>query len=336
MTTDTLLAKPNEHPFAPYIRILGKGKHGARSLNRDEARQAMGAILQDAATPAQVGAFLMLLRVKEESPDELTGFVEAARSAINAPTNIEVGLDWSSYAGKGKQLPWYLLAALTLADGGVRVFMHGSGGHTAGRLYSENVLTELGVAPSTSWADVSAGLDDHQFAFMPLAQLCPPLQRLIDLRSELGLRSPVHTLVRLLNPLRASHSIQSIFHPPYGPRHQQAAADLGQRNAAVFKGEGGEVERKPEATTTVLRISAGELGEMKWPRLVEGRQSQPERLDVAHLRAVWRGEGSDEYGELAITGTIAIALELLGKAATPDAALALAQSWWQARNRQRL
>lgn len=335
MKTLDLIARPHEHPFAPYVRILGKGKTGSRSLTREEARQAMGMVLRGEVEDTQLGAFLMLLRVKEESADELTGFVEAARDTIAAPT-LPVDLDWSSYAGKRRQLPWFLLSALTLADSGLRVFLHGAGGHTSGRMYTESALAALGIPAAENWNDVATSLDRERFAFMPLRQLCPPLQRLIDLRNLFGLRSPVHTLVRLLNPLAASHSIQSIFHPPYALRHQQAAAALGQPHAAVFKGEGGEVERRPEASCTVYHVHAGELREESWPKLVEGRQEQPEALDIEHLRAVWRGRAEDVYGELAILGTLAIALRLLGRADDSDAALAQAKEYWQRRNRERL
>ena len=336
MTTSELIARPNEHPFAPYVRILGKGKTGSRSLTRAEASAAMAMILQGQVKDVQLGAFLMLLRVKEESADELAGFVEAARESIAAPTELHADLDWSSYAGKRRQLPWYLLAAMTLADSGLRVFLHGSGGHTAGRLYTEGALNALGIAPAQSWNDVEQALDHTCFSFMPLRYLCPPLQRLIDLRRDFGLRSPIHTMVRLLNPLRAHFSVQSIFHPPYALRHQRAAADLGQPHSSVFKGEGGEVERKPEALCKVYSVHDGELGEETWPKLVDGRQDQPHVLEIEHLRSVWRGQARNDYGELAVIGTLAIALRLLGRAENPPQALALAGEYWQQRNRARL
>lgn len=331
-----LIAKPNEHAFAPFVRILGKGKTGSRSLTRDEAHTAMRMILQGEVKEVQLGAFLMLLRVKEESADELTGFVEAAREVIAAPTDITVDLDWSSYAGKRKHLPWFLLSALTLADSGVRVFMHGASGHTKGRMYTENVLRAIGIEPTTTWPEVSAALDQTQFVFMPLSNLCPPLQAMIDLRNDLGLRSPVHTLVRLLNPLRAPSSLQSIFHPAYAFHHQQAAANLGQPHASVFKGEGGEIERKPEALCKVLSVHDGVLDEETWPKLIEGRQDQPEDLNIEHLRNVWRDESNDEYGELAIIGTLAIALSLLNRTKNYDDAMRLAKDYWEGRNRERL
>jgi anthranilate phosphoribosyltransferase len=331
-----LIAKPNEHRFAPYVRILGKGKTGSRSLTREEARTAMSMILQGQVKDVQLGAFLMLLRVKEESADELTGFVEAARAQIDAPSAIIAELDWSSYAGKRKHLPWFLLSAITLADRGVRVFMHGAGGHTKGRLYTESVLNALGIDSCENWLDVESALDKSQFAFMPLRHICPPLQAMIDLRNEFGLRSPVHTLVRLLNPLGAPYNIQSVFHPAYALNHQQAAVDLEQAHASVFKGEGGEIERRPEAASKVYSVHNGLMSEETWPKMIEGRQEQDEQLDIELLRGIWRGITSDEYGELAIVGTLAIVLRLLQRAESPEEALALAHEYWQERNHNRL
>ncbi|MEE8056372.1 MAG: glycosyl transferase family protein [Pseudomonadales bacterium] len=327
--------KDSEHAFAKYVRILGKGKTGSRSLSREEAYDAMGMILSKQVEDVQLGAFLMLLRVKEESAEELTGFVNAVRDNISTPDNIAADLDWSSYAGKKRQLPWYLLACFVLADQGVRIYMHGASGHTIGRLYTEDVLKQLGIPAANNWQQVSTQLDNSNFSFMPLEYVCPELKRIIDLRNYLGLRSPVHTLSRLLNPLSAPYSIQSIFHPAYADSHQQAAINLGQANAAVFKGEGGEIERKPEATCSVKTVVDGVAAEEQWPKLLEGRQPRPDQLELNQLIEVWRGTSVDQYAENAIIGTMAIAIHLLKKAQTQQQAMELAVQWWHNRNRSR-
>ena len=153
----------DEHPFAPYIRIIGKGKTGARSLTFEEAEAAMGMILRGEVLDVQLGAFLMLLRVKEETSDELAGFVAAARQHIAAPRDMPVDLDWSSYAGKRKHYPWFLFAVKLLVQNGVRIFMHGASGHTVNRLYTENVLPLLGLAQCRSWTDVRSTLERDGF-----------------------------------------------------------------------------------------------------------------------------------------------------------------------------
>ncbi len=324
-----------EHPFAQYVRILGKGKTGSRSLSNDEAYAAMGMIMRGEVEDVQLGAFLMLLRVKEESCEELAGVVRAIRETLNPP-EIKVDIDWASYAGKRRQQPWYLLAALALADSGLRVFMHGAAGHTADRVYSEQVLDALGESCASNWQDVSVKLDSRNFAYLPLGRFSTPLQRMIDLRAQFGLRSPVHTLSRLLNPLAADYSIQSIFHPAYADNHQQAAALLGQAHAVVFKGEAGEAERKPEATCRVKTVHNGLLAESEWPRMLDGRQEKLETLATAELFKAWRDDDISEYGRLAVQGTIAIALQLRSPSLSQEECLARASLTWQQRNRYRL
>lgn len=330
-----------EHPFAAYIRTIGKGKKGRRSLEQSEAHDAMKMILDGQVEPEQLGAFLMLLRVKEESPQEIAGFVTACREYIGASAStgcdskqlpIAVDLDWSSYAGKRRQLPWYLLAALLLAQNNHRLFMHGASGHTAGRIYSSDVLQQLGIPVAGSWDECREQLCESNFSFMPLENFCRPLAQIIELRPLLGLRSPVHTLARLLNPLSAPASLQSVFHPAYANTHHQAATLLNEQNAAVFKGEAGEAEYKPQANVSVKAIRAGQ----PYDYLVKRQLSQAPAADmqVDRLPKVWRGEIMDDYGELAVKGTTAIALQTLGAVNEIDEAWSLAGQYWEDRNRE--
>lgn len=323
-----------EHPFAEYIRILGKGRKGSRSLDEPEAFEAMAMILRGEVLDVQLGAFLMLLRVKEETGGEIAGFVRAARSAMGPERQLpRADLDWASYAGKKNHLPWYVPAALLLARNGVRVLMHGAGGHTLNRLYTEPVLDALGVGTATSFADAAARLDEGGFAYLPLSVMSPRLAEIIALRNVLGLRSPVHTLARLLNPADAPHVFHGIFHPAYRSLHQEAAIQLGYHNLAVFKGEAGETERRPDAVNAVLRVHAGELHAEEWPAMFAERQDKESTLDIEVLRGVWRGTHEHAYGVAAITGTAAMALHLAGRAASQEAAMEMATHWWQQRDR---
>ena len=218
-----------EHPFARYVRILGKGKTGTRSLSESEAQEAFRMILRGEVDPLQLGAFLMLLRVKEESPEELAGFVRACREErVAPPEGLAADLDWSSYAGKRHQHPWFLLAVLLLADAGYRIFLHGADGHTQGRLYTEDAMRQLGLPVANDWSDVGRQLDQFHISYLPLRHLCLPLHQMMQLRPLLGLRSPVNTLARLLNPLASPCSLQSVFHPAYAELHQRADFLLGQ------------------------------------------------------------------------------------------------------------
>lgn len=322
------LETPAEHPFAEFVRILGKGKRGARGLTREEARAAMTLLLEDKVEDAQLGAFLMLLRHKEESAEELAGFTEALRAHLQAP-RIAVDLDWPTYAGKKRHLPWYLLAAKCLASNGVRILMHGGGAHTAGRMYTEQLLDLLQIPLCRNWAGVAEALDQHQLAFFPLQDWAPQLQRMIDLRNTLGLRSPIHSLARVLNPLGARCGLQSIFHPGYQAVHREASRLLGD-HALVIKGDGGEIEVNPDVISHLYGTTAGEAWDEEWPALSERRHVKPPSLQAEHLLAFWRGEVEDSYGEKAVLATMALALRGLGKGR--EEAFATAQGYWQARN----
>lgn len=322
------LETPAEHPFAEFVRILGKGKRGARGLTREEARTAMTLLLEGKVEDAQLGAFLMLLRHKEESAEELAGFTEAVRDHLQAP-RIAVDLDWPTYAGKKRHLPWYLLAAKCLANNGVRTLMHGAGAHTAGRMYTEQLLSLLEIPLCRDWAAVSRALDEQRLAFFPLQDWAPQLQRMIDLRNTLGLRSPIHSLARVLNPLAARCGLQSIFHPGYQAVHREASRLLGD-HAVVIKGDGGEIEVNPDVISHLYGTTTGEAWDEEWPALSERRHVKPPSLEPQQLLAVWRGEAEDSYGEMAVVATIALALRGLGQ--DREQAFATARGYWGARN----
>lgn len=327
------LYQDHEHAFAPFIRAIGKGKTGSRSLSFEEAQQAFAMILKGEVLEVQLGAFLMLLRVKEESVDELQGFVQATKDQLNF-SPMAVDLDWSSYAGKRKQYPWYILAALTLAQHGHRVVMHGAAGHTLNRVYTESVLTYLGYPICQNQQQVSSQLDQCQFAYLPLSVISPVLNDLIGLRNVMGLRSPVHTLARLINPFNAKASLQSIFHPAYRSSHQQAAWQLGYQNTAVIKGEGGEFERNPDARTLICGIKAGQCYEYELPKLIEGRSPIEEDLDLARFKAVWLGQLEHSYATLAVVETMGIALYTMGICDDYPSAMQYAAELWKSRHSQ--
>ncbi|SJM92245.1 glycosyl transferase family protein [Crenothrix polyspora] len=321
-----------EHVFAEFIRILGKGKKGSRPLTQDEAYRAMRLIMADKVLPVQLGAFLMLMRVKEETPEELAGFVLAARAACGMVADeVHIDLDWSSYAGKRRHLPWFLLSALLLAHNGINVFMHGAKGPSADRVYTEDMLSFLGLRAATSVAEAKQQLLAQHFSYLSLEHFCSKLHEIIELRPVLGLRSPVHTLVRLLNPFNAPCSIQGIFHPGYRPVHQLAAQLLNQPHAAVLKGDGGETECNPDVECLVQSVHNGVLSDEIWPALFARRHVKPEQLDPKQLALVWHGELVDEYAQAAVIGTAAVALKLLGKATTQQEAQALAADFWRDR-----
>jgi len=168
----------------------------------------------------------------------------------------------------------------------------------------------------------------YGFTFLPLGSFCPRLAEIMALRPLLGLRSPAHTVVRTLNPFAARCQIVGVAHPPYRALHRDAARLLGQAAVAVFKGEGGEAERRPDKPCDVAGIG----GDETWSMLTEDtRAVAANDMDMARLPALWRGALRDPIAEASVTGTAAIVLKATGRAATQNEAMALAAAMWTAR-----
>jgi anthranilate phosphoribosyltransferase len=319
----------NTPDFSSFIKILGKGKTGSRALNQQQAYQAMQMILARQVEDVQLGAFLALLRVKEETPEELAGFTHAAREHINAP-NISVDIDWPSYAGKKTQHPWYILSALLLAQNGLRLFMHSALGTSNDRLYTEQALAALNITPCQSWNEVEQNLNQSNFAFMPTQCFSPELTKLLELKKLLALRSSVHSMARLFNPFNATTSLQGIFHPNYAPAHQQASVLLGQKNSISFKGQNGEAELRLEADSKLSMVRNNEAINDTWPRSLGAKPA-----DVApsgeHVAAVWVNDSQDILGEDIVINTVAITLYTHNAAMTQGDAISTARHWWDCR-----
>ncbi len=323
-----------EHSFANYIRILGTGRNGARALTRQEAYEAMRQIYCYDIEPEQLGAFLMLMRVKEETAEEVAGFVSAIRESIAIPDTLpRVTIDWSSYAGKRRHMPWYLLAAMTLGNSGYPVFMHGMSRDDE-RIYTREALKVLGLQEAKSLTQAKYLIETTGFAYMDIANLSSLTSELIETRQLLGLRPPLHTVVRMLNPFAAPLMLQGVFHPNYAEIHQTAAKLLGQPRVLAFKGEGGEIERIPERAVKLYGLTNDELWQQEWPGLLPPDKYVSDRFyDWDLYKAVWAGEQEDGYATQAIVGTIALILHSLGDADTPELAHSKAQQIWYARHR---
>jgi anthranilate phosphoribosyltransferase len=229
-----------------------------------------------------------------------------------------------------------LLSILLLNQAGYRVFIHGADGHTAGRLYTEHAMRVLGLPVADDWQQVAEQLDSSGLSYLPLQALCPPLEELIQLRPLLGLRSPVHTLTRMLNPLGAQASIQSIFHPAYGALHQDTDLLLQQPTALVFKGDSGEVEIKPQADTRLMLLRGGERSERLLKRRISNRVASVGSPSVGPLQALWHDDIPDDYGLESVLTTTAAALLLLDDSRSLDSSYDTARQLWDSRDKTRL
>ena len=209
----------------------------------------------------------------------IAGFVDALRIDAGSWPGPTPALDWPSYAaGRTRGLPWFLLAAKLVAQEGHSVLLHGWNSHQARHADVRSALPGLGISSAPLPQDAACALQRNGIAYLPLEAASRAALDLVRLRDVLGLRSPVNTALRLLNPGGASCSVQGVFHPPYRGLQTDASALLGQPRQMVLKGAGGEFERTPVKEITLMGLAQGRSFEIAAPprvsdriRLAEGR-----------------------------------------------------------------
>ena len=321
----------SQHPFIQYLRIIGKGRHGSRPLTREEAKDALGMVLDGEALPQQVSAFFVLIRVREETPEEAAGFVDAVRArlpTINAGATASI--DWGSYAGKRRHPPWFLLAIKVLAQQGERVLLHGITGPSSNRLYTPQAIEALEIPSAQNLEAAQDTLRSNGVCYISLDDYCPALRELLHLQEILGLRTPLHSVSRMLNPLAAPLSVHGVFHRKFDEIHQQTATILKDKNVLAFRGEGGEAEIRPEIDTA-LCLSHNGTPETLTQASCSDRAVAPSNNDLERLTAVWKKQRQDNYGEQSTIATLA-AVKTAQDPTQATVAYEWAQDCWASRN----
>ncbi len=245
--------------IAPYIKEIGRGKEGARSLNSEQAHDLMGQVLDGRVSDLEVGAFAMAMRIKGESTDELIGFLRAVheRCLPISPNGPAVILP--SYNGARKLPNLTALLALLLAQEGVPVLVHGPACDPS-RITTASVFHDLGLTVAASAEEVHHGWARREPVFMTTATLCPPLARLLDVRWVVGLRNPGHTVAKLLDPTVGVSALRVVnhTHPEYGAA-LTALLNRASASAMLLRGTEGEPVADPRRSPKLDVFLRGEL-----------------------------------------------------------------------------
>lgn len=234
------------------IRTVGRGERGRKPLTFDQAYQVMDEYLDGHCGDDQMAMLLMLIRVQNETKQEIAGFVKAFQSRV---PSLGADIDWPCYAGKRQNAgqPWHLLAAKILADSGYKVLLHGYHDRPAGRLHAEDYLERLNVPLADSVDHAQQLLQQQGIAYLPLKHFAPQAETMIGWKNRYGLRTPINTVVRALNPGGAKLGLRGSFHPGFQQLHADIESEVGLTSHAVvsFKGQSGESEYNPKVSQTV-------------------------------------------------------------------------------------
>ena len=303
--------------FKPFLAKIADRE----SLSRAEAEEAFGLMLSGEASPAQIGAFLMGLRVRGETLDELTGAVSAMRARMLRVTAPEGAIDVVGTGGDGAQTyNISTLTAIVVAACGAAVAKHGN---RAASSFSgaSDVLTGLGVRIGAPVENVEKCLREVNIGFMTAQAHHPAMALVAPTRKELGVRTLFNLLGPLSNPAGVKRALIGVADARWMDHIAQTLDRLGAEKVWIAHGSDGLDEITTTGPTEIIELDSGrtrrfsitpEDADLPRATVAELRGGDPAH-NAAALRAVLGGT-KNAYRDIAALNAAA-ALVVAGKAA---------------------
>jgi anthranilate phosphoribosyltransferase len=266
-------------------------------LSRAEACEAMSAIMRGEVTPAQIAGFLVALRAKGETADEIAGCADAMRAHVLAvrPQRDDL-VDTAGTGGDGaRTLNISTAAALVAAAAGAGVAKHGNRAVSSAS-GSADVLEALGFELEQPPERIARSIDELGFGFLFAPAHHPAMRHAAAVRTELATRTVFNVLGPLTNPAGARAQIVGVYSPELVRTIAEVLAQLGARRAFVVHGAGGIDELSPCGPNRLCEVVDGGVRE---------RTIDPEELGVARCAPVELRGGSPEENAQAIRDVFA-------------------------------
>ena len=301
------------------------------SLSTEEAADAMRAIMSGDVTPGQVGGFLMALRTKGETVDELDGLAGMAlefANPVSAPVPV---LDTCGTGGdRSGTFNISTVAAIVVAGGGVPVAKHGNRAASS-HCGSADLLEALGVKIDLDASGVERCLAEAGIGFMFAPVFHPAFRHAGPVRGELRVPTSFNFLGPLTNPARPTAQVVGVSDERMLPLMAEVLARRGTR-AKLFRGEDGLDELTTTGSSVVLDVRGGKVSQSRLDPTEHGiPRASPDDLrggdpaDAARVaRAVLGGEQGPKRDVVLLNA--GAALEVAGAAADLDEAIALASA----------
>jgi anthranilate phosphoribosyltransferase len=233
-----------------------------RDLTRSEARAVMDQIMSGEATAAQIGAFLVALRLKRETPEEIAGCAEAMRSHVLAvhPKRRDL-VDTAGTGGDGaRTFNISTAAALVAAAAGAGVAKHGNRAVSSAS-GSADVLEALGFDLDQPAERVERSIDELGFGFLFAPTHHPAMRFAAPVRRELAVRTVFNVLGPLTNPAGARAQVVGVYAPELASTIAEVLAQLGAERAFVVHGADGIDELSPTGVNLVCEVRNGQVSQ---------------------------------------------------------------------------
>lgn len=230
-----------------------------QSLSADEAADAFAIMMSGEATPAEMGAFLMGLRVRGETVDEITGAARTMRAKATGVTAPDGAIDTCGTGGDAKGT--YNIStstAFVVAGAGVPVAKHGNKS-VSSKSGSADVLAALGVNLDVTPDVVSKAIQEAGVGFMFAPKHHAAMRHVGPVRAELGLRTIFNLLGPLANPAGTKHQVIGVFSKDWLVPMAETAGNLGSERVWVVHGSDGLDELTTTGPTHVAELSDGKV-----------------------------------------------------------------------------
>src|SRR5262252_34304 len=226
-------------------------------LSRAEAQAAMRSLVDGEATPSQIGAFAIALRMKGETPEEIAGLAEVMREAA---TRVDAGDDVVDVVGTGGDgagtFNISTLSALIVASAGGRVAKHGNRSITSA-CGAADFLEAIGVAIDLPPSGVARCVDETGFGFMFAPMYHPAMKHATGPRREIGVRTVFNILGPITNPAGARRQLTGVAVAGLGETVARVLDLLGAVHAVVVHGQDGLDEISVAAPTHIHEARDG-------------------------------------------------------------------------------
>ena len=298
--------------------LLGQVASGAR-LSAEQAEAAFDVIMSGDATPAQMGGFLMAMRVRGESVEEITGAARTMRAKMLTIEAPEGAIDTCGTGGDAKgTLNISTGVSLVVAACGVPVAKHGNRALSS-KSGAADVLAALGVNLDADMALVEKALAEAGICFLMAPRHHSAMRHVGPTRVELGTRTIFNLLGPLSNPARVKRQLLGVFAPEWVQPLAEVLRDLGHEHAWVVHGADGLDELSTTGPSQVVELKDGALRafevtpeEAGLPRAsLEDLKGGDAEQNAEALRALLEGEAGP-FRDVVLYGSAA-ALIIAGK-----------------------
>jgi anthranilate phosphoribosyltransferase len=241
------------------LRQLIQKVSGGATLSEDEIRSALEQMTAGAATPAQMGAFLMALRVRGETVEEIAGAAQMLRAKMN---RVEVAPDAIDIVGTGGDTHGTYnistCAALIAAGAGVRIAKHGNR-RVSSKSGASDVLSELGVKLEVPAATIARCVGEAGVGFLWAPLHHPALKHWAPIRGELGIRTIFNLLGPICNPAGVKRQVVGVFSWHWVEPIAHVLNSLGAEHVWVVHGHDGLDELTTTGATDVAELKGGKV-----------------------------------------------------------------------------